>query len=92
MRVRRKIKSTAICPLTSEYRVENISIWSQCGMIVAYNDSSLKKMHTNSDMTVHLCNTCGNMTEFSRVEIPYAYKLLSQELQTINIVPRIITE
>jgi DNA-directed RNA polymerase beta subunit len=28
----------------------------------------------------------------SRVEIPYAYKLLAQELQTINIVPRIITE
>jgi hypothetical protein len=27
----------------------------------------------------------------SRVEIPYAYKLLAQELQTINIVPRIRT-
>ena len=29
LRVRRKITSTAICPLKSEYRVDNTSIWSQ---------------------------------------------------------------
>ena len=67
-------------------------ICNKCGMIASYNDGSVKRMHTKSDMTIHLCKTCNNMTEFSRVEIPYAYKLLSQELQTINIVPRIITE
>jgi DNA-directed RNA polymerase II subunit RPB2 len=67
-------------------------ICSKCGMIAAYNDSSLKNFSSKSDMTIHLCNTCGNTTEFSRVEIPYAYKLLSQELQTMNICPRLITE
>jgi DNA-directed RNA polymerase II subunit RPB2 len=67
-------------------------VCNKCGMIVAYNDNSMKKAHSKSDMTVHICNTCSNMTEFSRIEVPYAYKLFSQELQTINIVPRIITE
>lgn len=67
-------------------------VCGKCGMIAAYNDSSRKNFSSKSDMTIHLCNTCGNMTEFSRIEIPYAYKLLSQELQTMNIVPRIITE
>jgi DNA-directed RNA polymerase beta subunit/intein/homing endonuclease len=67
-------------------------VCKKCGMIAAYNDNSTNRMHSKSDMMIHLCKTCDNMTEFSRVEIPYAYKLLSQELQAINIVPRIITE
>ena len=64
----------------------------KCGMIAAYNDGSKRRMHSKDDMTIHKCNTCDNTTDFARVEIPYAYKLLSQELQTINIVPRLITE
>ena len=67
-------------------------VCKKCGMIAAYNDGSNRRMHSKDDMTVHNCKTCGNMTEFARVEIPYSYKLLSQELQTINIVPRLITE
>ena len=49
-------------------------------------------MYASADFTIHLCKTCGNNTDFAKVEIPYAYKLMAQELQTINIVPRIITE
>jgi DNA-directed RNA polymerase II subunit RPB2 len=67
-------------------------VCDKCGMIASYNDDSSNRMHRKSTMVVHLCNTCENRTSFSRVEIPYAYKLLSQELQAINIVPRIITE
>ena len=67
-------------------------VCKRCGMIAAYNDCTARRMHSKDDMTVHKCNTCDNLTEFARVEIPYAYKLLSQELQTINIVPRLITE
>lgn len=67
-------------------------ICDMCGLIVPYNDGTITRMHTKNNMTVHHCKTCNNMTKFSRVEIPYAYKLLAQELQTINIVPRIITE
>jgi len=41
---------------------------------------------------VHYCNTCENRCNFTKVEIPYACKLLFQELITMNIAPRIITE
>ena len=64
-------------------------VCKKCGMIAPYNDGG---QTSSSDFTIHRCNTCDNMTEFSRVNIPYSYKLLSQELQTINVVPRIITE
>jgi DNA-directed RNA polymerase beta subunit/intein/homing endonuclease len=65
----------------------------KCGMIASYNNGDNKRINKlNDHFTIHHCNTCNNMTEFAKVEIPYAYKLLSQELQTINIVPRIITE
>jgi DNA-directed RNA polymerase II subunit RPB2 len=64
-----------------------------CGMIAAYYDGENRRINkANDNFTIHYCNTCGNMTEFARVEIPYAYKLMAQELQTINVVPRIITE
>ena len=64
-------------------------VCKKCGMIAPYNDGDRT---ANSDFTIHRCNTCENMTEFSRVNIPYSYKLLAQELQTINVVPRLITE
>jgi DNA-directed RNA polymerase beta subunit len=35
---------------------------------------------------------CDNRTDFAYVEIPYSCKLLFQELQTMNVVPRIMTE
>ncbi len=54
----------------------------KCGLIASYND----KMH------IHLCHTCGNRSDFAYVEIPYACKLLFQELNTMNIAPRLITE
>lgn len=64
-------------------------VCKKCGMIAPYNDGG---QTSSTDFTIHRCNTCDNMTEFSRVNIPYSYKLLSQELQTINVVPRLITE
>ena len=54
----------------------------KCGLIAAYND----QVH------IHRCRTCDNRTEFAYVEIPYACKLLFQELITMNIAPRVITE
>ena len=62
-------------------------VCKKCGMLAAYNDGK-----GSSDFTVHKCNTCDNMTDFAKVDIPYAYKLLSQELQTINVVPRLMVE
>jgi DNA-directed RNA polymerase II subunit RPB2 len=64
----------------------------KCGMLVSYNDGDKNRMYASADFTIHLCKNCDNKTNFAKVDIPYAYKLMSQELQTINIVPRIITE
>jgi DNA-directed RNA polymerase beta subunit len=61
-------------------------------MIAPYNDGNKSRLYENADFTVHMCKTCDNKTDFAKVEVPYAYKLMAQELQTINVVPRIITE
>jgi len=70
----------------------SVHVCKKCGMIASYNDGNKNSKYANADFSIHHCNTCNNMTDFAKVNIPYAYKLLSQELQTINIVPRIITE
>ena len=54
----------------------------KCGLIASYNDA----------MHIHRCRTCDNRTDFAYVQIPYACKLLFQELITMNIAPRLITE
>ena len=70
----------------------SVHVCKKCGMIASYNDGTQNRMFAKSDFTVHLCKTCDNTTDFARVEIPYSYKLMAQELQTINVVPRLITE
>jgi DNA-directed RNA polymerase II subunit RPB2 len=70
----------------------SIHVCKKCGMTASYNDGQSRSIHIKDDLSIHLCNTCGNRTEFSLVEIPYAFKLMSQELQTINIATRLITE
>ena len=70
----------------------SVHVCKKCGVIAAYNDGDKNRMYASADFTIHLCKTCGNNTDFAKVEVPYAYKLMAQELQTINIVPRIITE
>jgi len=60
----------------------SVHICKKCGLIASYND----KMH------IHHCRTCDNRVDFAYVEIPYACKLLFQELNTMNIAPRVITD
>jgi DNA-directed RNA polymerase II subunit RPB2 len=54
---------------------------NKCGLIVVFNDKK----------GIHHCRTCDNRVDFSKVEIPYACKLLTQELISMNIAPRLIT-
>lgn len=70
----------------------SVHVCKSCGMIASYNDGNKNRMYETADFTIHMCKNCDNKTEFAKVEIPYAYKLMAQELQTINVVPRIITE
>ena len=59
-----------------------VYVCNKCGLIASYND----------ELHIHCCRTCDNRVDFSYVEIPYACKLLFQELTTMNVVPRIMTE
>jgi DNA-directed RNA polymerase II subunit RPB2 len=70
----------------------SVNVCKKCGMIACFNDGDKNRAYTNNDFSIHLCKTCGNKTDFALVEMPYANKLLFQELQTINVVPRVITE
>jgi DNA-directed RNA polymerase II subunit RPB2 len=60
----------------------SVFVCKKCGLIASYNDN----------IHVHHCRTCDNRVDFTYVEIPYACKLLFQELNTMNIAPRFITE
>ena len=60
----------------------SVHVCKKCGQIASFND----KMH------IHHCRMCDNRVDFAYVEIPYACKLLFQELNTMNVVPRIMTE
>ena len=66
-------------------------VCKKCGIIAQYNDDG-NSMLGKFNFSVHKCSVCENMTDFAYVEIPYAFKLLAQELQTINCVPRLMTE
>ena len=57
-------------------------VCSKCGSIAAFNN----KEH------IHYCNMCSNRSDFKYIEIPYACKLMFQELITMNIAPRILCE
>lgn len=69
----------------------SMHVCRKCGLTASYNDGQ-KKSDCLKGFQTHLCSTCENRTEFARVEIPYTYKLLMQELQTVNIATRFITE
>ena len=60
----------------------SVFVCKKCGLIAAYNNES----------NVHHCLTCDNRADFAFVKIPYSCKLLFQELNAMNVVPRIITD
>ena len=60
----------------------SVHICNKCGLIAAYN----------KNQQIHICNTCENRTDFKYIEIPYACKLMFQELLTMNIAPRLICQ
>ena len=58
-----------------------VHVCRKCGIIASYN----------TERSIHFCKTCENRADFALVQIPYACKLLFQELATMNVAPRIMT-
>lgn len=59
-----------------------IPICKKCGMIAVMNKH--KKLFG--------CKSCDNYNNFTEVRVPYAFKLFSQELQSMSIAPRLISQ
>ena len=59
-----------------------VHVCKGCGLIAVANKAR----------NIWNCTGCGNTTEFSQVRIPYAYKLFLQELESMNVSSRILTE
>ena len=57
-----------------------VHVCKKCGLIASYNN----------DLHIHLCRTCGNRSDFALVKIPYACKLMMQELITMNVCSRLM--
>ena len=45
----------------------------------------------NRQKDIYMCKKCNNYSEFSEIRIPYACKLLVQELQGMSISPKFLT-
>ena len=59
-----------------------VFICKECGMIAT----------VNIEKNIYKCHYCKNSNDIVQVRIPYAFKLLTQELQTMNVVMRYICE
>jgi DNA-directed RNA polymerase II subunit RPB2 len=46
----------------------------------------------NPQKNIYKCDYCTNTTQFKEVRIPFACKLLMQELISMSIVPRLICD
>jgi len=64
--------------VSDEYRVHVCNV---CGLMA---NANLKQQSFS-------CDACGNKTNFSQVYIPYAFKLMIQELMAMNLAVRMVT-
>jgi DNA-directed RNA polymerase II subunit RPB2 len=68
-----------------------IYVCDRCGLFAQrMNRKENKSYATITD--IHYCPACKNKTDISKIMIPYAFKLMIQELLSIGIAPRIRTQ
>ena len=66
--------------LLDESDKAEIYVCERCGL-VAYHDVKQRK---------YVCRVCGDKGKVSSVSVAYAFKLLLQEMQSLNIAPRLM--
>jgi hypothetical protein len=59
-----------------------VFICKDCGMIA----------NVNPDKNIYKCNYCKNASDIVQIRIPYAFKLLTQELHTMNVIMRYVCD
>jgi len=65
-----------------------------CDMCGLFAQRMLKSDHKPyaTEKDIYYCQSCRNKTNITQIQIPYAFKLLIQELMSMNIAPRIRTK
>ena len=66
--------------LVDESDKSDIFVCERCGL-VAYHDVKQRK---------YVCRVCGDKAKVFSVSVAYAFKLLLQEMQSLNIAPRLL--
>ena len=66
--------------LLDESDKDDIFVCERCGL-VAYHDIKQRR---------YICRVCGDKGKVSSVSVAYAFKLLIQEMQSLNIAPRLM--
>ena len=66
--------------LLDESDKSDVFVCERCGL-VAYHDVKQRK---------YLCRVCGDKAKISSVSVAYAFKLLLQEMQSLNVAPRLL--
>ncbi len=74
----------------SEFTKERLMECSDSFSCYSCKDCGLLAIANPQD-GIWACKGCNNKTNFSHIHIPYATKLLLQELETMNIGSRMIT-
>ena len=64
--------------VSDNYRIYTCN---DCGLIT----------QVNFEEKISKCKKCNNYINFSEIRLPYACKLLIQELESMNIAPRLMT-
>jgi DNA-directed RNA polymerase II subunit RPB2 len=62
-----------------------------CGMFAQRAPRKENKTEPSST-DIHMCPNCNNVNKISKIMIPYAFKLLLQELVAMSVAPRIRTK
>lgn len=65
-------------------------VCNKCGLLAQRSVRRTSKPYAMND-DIYYCKVCDNYNEISLVIIPYAFKLLIQELMSMCIVPRLMT-
>lgn len=66
--------------LLDESDKADIFVCERCGL-VAYQDMKQRR---------YVCRVCGDKAKVSSVSVAYAFKLLLQEMQSLNVAPRLL--